>query len=149
MTAADLYTQAVLDHYRSPRNFGELAGFTHAADGHNPLCGDRLHIQVHVSGGLVGAMRFRGEACAIATATTSMLSELALGRDSQQLAALATLFAQLVAGELEQAPLLGELNAMGELAYHPLRRKCGLLAFATLSAALAGAGAASTERIVE
>jgi len=149
MTAADLYTQAVLDHYRSPRNYGELPGFTHAADGHNPLCGDRLHVQVHASGGRVAAMRFRGEACAIATATTSMLSELALGRDSQQLAALAALFAQLVSGELEQAPSLMELNAMRELAYHPLRRKCALLAFATLSAALAGAGAASTERIVE
>ena len=75
MTAADLYTQTVLDHYRSPRNFGELAGYTHAAEGHNRLCGDSLHIQVHASGGRIGAIRFRSDACAIATATASMLSE--------------------------------------------------------------------------
>jgi len=149
MTAADLYTQVVLDHYRSPRNFGELPGFTHAAEGHNPLCGDGLHIQVHAAGGRVSAMRFRGEACAIATAAASMLSELAVGRDLQQLEALAMQFAQLVGGELEHAPLLMDLNAMRELAYHPLRRKCALLAFATLSAALRGAGAASTEGIAE
>jgi len=149
MTAADLYTQAVLDHYRSPRNFGELPGYTHAAEGHNPLCGDRLNIQLRASGGQVSAMRFRGEACAIATATASMLSELAVGRDLHALADLAERFGQLVAGDLEQDPSLMELNAMRELAYHPVRRKCALLAFATLSAALGGASAASTEGIVE
>ena len=149
MTAADLYTQTVLDHYRAPRNFGELPGHTHAADGHNPLCGDSLHIQVRARDGQIGAMRFRSEACAIATASASMLSELAIGRNATELAALAARFRQLVCGELEQDSSLMELNAMRELAYHPQRRKCALLAFATLSAALEGADAASTEGIVE
>ena len=149
MTASHLYTQAVLDHYRSPRNFGELPGFTHAADGHNPLCGDSLHIQLHASGGRIAAMRFRGEACAIATATASMLSELAVGRQPEELATLAASFRRLVGGELAQDPLLMELNAMCELAHHPLRQKCALLAFATLAAALEGDGTASTEGTVE
>lgn len=146
MSAGSLYTQAVLDHYRAPRNFGELTARTHAADGMNPLCGDALRIELRCEAGRVADLRFRGEACAIATATASMLGGIAIGRSASELAAIEDRFAQLIrGGSAVQDDALGELNVMGELAHHPARQKCALLPFATLRAALSGAQRATTE----
>ena len=72
MTQSTLYQQVVLDHYRNPHHRGVLDGCTHAADGANPLCGDRLRIELRCEGGRIGDMAFTGEACAIATATASV-----------------------------------------------------------------------------
>lgn len=144
MPASNLYTQAVLDHFRAPRNFGVLAAHTHAADGANPLCGDTLHVELRAEAGQVAELRFRGEACAIATAAASMLGEIAIGRSERELAALEDRFARLIHGG-PQDDSLGELNVMGQLAQHPARQKCALLPFATLRAALNGAQCATTE----
>jgi len=145
MFASNLYTQAVIDHYRAPRNFGALAAHTHAADGANPLCGDTLRVELRCADGRVAEMRFGGEACAIAKATESMLSELAVDRSEAELAGLERVFIALVAGNITSHDQLGGLNAMRELANHPVRQKCALLPFATLRAALAGLHCATTE----
>jgi nitrogen fixation NifU-like protein len=145
MFASNLYTQAVIDHYRAPRNFGALAAHTHAADGANPLCGDTLRVELRCVDGRVAEMRFSGEACAIAKAAASMLSELAIDRSDTELASLERVFIALVAGNITSHDQLGGLNAMRELANHPVRRKCALLPFATLRAALAGLHCATTE----
>ena len=147
MTSPGLYTQAVLDHYRSPRNFGALTAPTHAADGANPLCGDTLHMQLRCEDGRIAEMRFSGDACAIAKATASMLSELATDRSDGELAALEQVFIALVGGHIVAHEDLGGLNAMRELASHPVRQKCALLPFATLRAALAGKRSATTEGV--
>jgi nitrogen fixation NifU-like protein len=145
MTAAALYTQTVLNHHRAPRNFGALDGHSHAADGANPLCGDTLRVELTCNGDRVRTMRFRGEACAIAIAAASMLSELVVGKSPAEIARIETAFARLVGGEIAHDEALAELNAMRELARYPTRRKCALLAFATLRAALAGEASATTE----
>jgi nitrogen fixation NifU-like protein len=145
MTVAELYTQIVLDHQRAPRNFGALEGHTHAAEGVNPLCGDSLRVELRRAGGRIERMRFSGEACAVAIAAASMLSEMVEGRSDAQFAELEARFARLVRGEVEHDAMLSELNAFAALARHPARRKCALLAFATLRAALAGRPAATTE----
>lgn len=145
MPASNLYTQAVLDHYRAPRNFGALPAHTHAADGANPLCGDTLRVELRCVDGRVAEMRFSGEACAIAKATASMLSELAIDRSAGELAGLEQVFIALVGGQIASHDELGGLNAMRELADHPVRKKCALLPFATLRAALAGLDCATTE----
>ena len=145
MTATNLYQQVVLDHYRNPRNHGALLECTHAADGVNPLCGDSLRIEIECSDGRIRAMRFSGEACAITTATASMLSELATGCDAGEIAALNAPFDQLVRGECDEDQALGALNALGELRRYPARRKCAELPWATLRAALAGTARVTTE----
>ena len=145
MDAASLYTQCVLDHQRSPRNVGRLEEHTHAADGANPLCGDSMHMELRCAEGRIAALRFDAAACAIATAAASMLSELAVGRSAQQIADLELRFADLVSGVVDHDAALADLNAMAALARHPSRRKCTLLAFATLRAALAGTASATTE----
>ena len=148
MTAMDtpaLYHHVVLDHYRNPRNRGVLAECTHAADGVNPLCGDALRVELACANGRIAGMRFSGEACAITTATASMLSELAVGREAADIVALNAPFARLLAGEIDEARALGPLNAMRELKRYPSRRKCAELPWATLCAALEGAARVSTE----
>jgi nitrogen fixation NifU-like protein len=145
MAAETLYRDIVLDHYRRPRNRGALARCTHAADGVNPLCGDTLHVEVDCADGRVAHMGFSGEACAIATATASMLSELVVGRDASEIAALNAPFDRLLAGEIDEADSLGPLNALAELKRHPSRRKCAELPWATLRAALGGTTRTTTE----
>lgn len=139
-----LYAPLVLDHYRSPRGRGRLAACTHAADGVNPLCGDALRVELVCEHGCVAEFGFSGEACAITTATASMLGELVAGLNPAQIDALAQRFARLVE-HADDDPAFGPLNAMRALREHPARRKCALLPWATLQAALAGRASASTE----
>lgn len=139
-----LYPQLVLDHYRHPRGRGVLAGCTHAADGANPLCGDALRIELLCREGRVVEFAFSGEACAITTATASMLGALASGLTPPEIAAFAERFERLLE-DADEDPALGPLNAMRALHAHPARRKCALLPWATLRAALAGVATTSTE----
>ncbi len=147
MSVADLYRQTVLDHHRAPRNFGALAGHTHAAEGANPLCGDALRCEALLADGRIRDVRFQGQACAIATASASMLSELAKGLDAAGLQALHARFDGFLhrGDDDSEDATLADLNALSELRRYPARHKCALLPFATLEAALAGRPAASTE----
>ena len=139
-----IYPQLVLDHYRRPRHRGVLAPCTHAADGANPLCGDSLRFELRCVDARIVELRFSGEACAIAIATASMLGDLAANRTRDELAELAVRFGRVIEGGGDDATL-GPLNAMRGLQRHPGRRKCALLPWATLRAALDGAVRATTE----
>ena len=146
MSAPPLYQQLVLDHSRAPRRFGELAGHTHAADGSNPLCGDTLHVELHVADARIVGYAFRGEACAVARASASMLGDRL---DSAEIAALDRIEAALrevVEGGRVHDDALGDLNALAALAHYPSRRKCALLPLATVRAALSGHASATTEK---
>jgi nitrogen fixation protein NifU and related proteins len=145
MAGQTLYRAIVLEHYKNPRNRGTLHGCTHAADGVNPLCGDSLRVELVCAEGRIAQMRFSGEACAITTATASMLSELVAGFDGVGVAALNAPFDRLLRGEVDEERALGPLNAMAELRRYPSRRKCAELPWATLRAALEGAARVSTE----
>jgi len=145
MPEPGLYKELVLDHYRNPRNRGALDGCTHAADGVNALCGDSLRVELVCADDRIAAMRFSGEACAITTATASMLSELVAGCGVAEVAALNEPCDRLLRGEVEASDALGPLNALAELRRHPLRRKCAELPWATLRAALEGTTRVSTE----
>lgn len=142
--SAALYRQLVLDHYHAPRNRGTLASCTHAADGANPSCGDSLRIELRCVDARIAELRFSGEACAIATATTSMLGEHVAGLAREDVAALAERFERVITGGADDAAL-GPLNALAALKDYPSRRKCALLPWATLRAALDGAARATSE----
>lgn len=145
MSTSALYQQLILDHGRSPRHFGALVAPTHTADGANPLCGDALHVELRVANESVEAVAFRGEACAIAKATASLLSERIVRLDAGRIAELEMRFARLIRGEIEADQTLGDLNALAALANYPTRRKCALLPFAAVRAALAGTLKTTTE----
>ena len=145
MSASDLYQRIVLEHSRAPRHFGTLDTPTHVADGANPLCGDALHVELRVVDGRIAAVAFLGEACAIAKATASLLGEHSIQFDESGIAQLEDRFMRLIRGELDADAELGDLNALAALANYPSRRKCAMLPFATLRAALAGTLKTTTE----
>lgn len=145
MTTPALYRDIVLDHHRAPRRYGALEQATHACDGVNALCGDSLRLELRVERGLIAEYRFRGECCAITMATASLLGERVQGLAVAAVAPLRQAFEALIQGDADAADL-GELAALGELARYPARRQCALLPWATLSAALAGAALATTEK---
>jgi nitrogen fixation protein NifU and related proteins len=74
------YREEILDHYKNPRNFGELAGVTHEARGTNSSCGDMIEFQLKIEKGKIIKVAWRGVGCALSTAAASMLSEKILGK---------------------------------------------------------------------
>jgi nitrogen fixation protein NifU and related proteins len=138
MDLKDLYREVILDHNRSPRNFGTLESADAQADGHNPLCGDRLHVSVRLNGDRLADVRFQGQGCAISVASASLMSEAVKGKSRAEFESLygqvhALLTGRLPAGEAN----LGKLAALGGVAEFPARVKCASLCWHTLEAALA------------
>jgi nitrogen fixation NifU-like protein len=88
----DLYGDMILDHNRRPRNFGRLDGATHAAEGNNPLCGDRVTVYLKVADGRVADIAFEGTGCAISTASASMMTEALRGKSLTEARRLFELF---------------------------------------------------------
>lgn len=133
----DLYQEVIFDHYRRPRNRGPLAGASHEAEGHNPLCGDNVKVHVRVEDGVVRAMTFEGDGCAISTASASLMTEALAGRSVEEIAPLAEEFHAMVTGAADaQRPGLGKLEVLAGVREFPARVKCATLAWHTLKAAL-------------
>jgi nitrogen fixation protein NifU and related proteins len=135
---SDLYQELILDHQKNPRNFGELAGANHHAEGFNPLCGDKVSLDLKVSGeGLIEDVRFKGSGCAISKASASMMTLALKGKKIDEAKNLFKQFHDLVTGQ-EGAPGtdLGKLRVFAGVREYPARVKCASLAWHTLQAAL-------------
>ncbi len=144
----DLYQEVILDHNRTPRNFGELEGANCVADGHNPLCGDRLHLTVRNVDGQIEDARFTGDGCAISRASASLMTEAIRGKSENEARALLDSFHALVTGEKPKGVPgnIGKLAVFEGVRHFPVRVKCAMLAWRTLEAALGRAREpASTE----
>jgi nitrogen fixation protein NifU and related proteins len=147
MDLKELYRDVILDHNKRPRNFGRLDPADAHADGHNPLCGDRLSVFVRLNGERLEDIRFEGRGCAISTASASLMTEAVKGKDR---AAIRTLFEQvhdlLTQRDAVPAASLGKLAALSGVREFPARVKCASLCWHTLNAALEhGAATVSTE----
>src|SRR5215510_11154744 len=81
-----LYSDILLDHFRHPRNYGSLDAPDISNEQFNPLCGDRIRIELKIRQSVVKEVRFKGDGCAISTAAASLLTELVAGKDVAQLA---------------------------------------------------------------
>jgi len=134
----ELYQQTILDHYRQPRNVGELPDADGRAEGHNPLCGDHVVVFVVVRDGVVHDVRFRGSGCAISTASASLMTETIKGRTLDEARALFRSFHALVTGQTRGPgrEALGKLEVFGNVRNFPARVKCATLPWHTLEAAL-------------
>ena len=144
----DLYQQVILDHNQRPRNFHALAGGAVRAEGHNPLCGDRLTLWVDRAGGRLADVGFVGTGCAISKASASMMTEAVKGKSEAEAQSLFELFHGLVTGEQPvdaDDPRLGKLVVFAGVRDYPVRVKCATLAWHTLRAALSGGESVSTE----
>lgn len=143
----DLYQELVLEHKRSPRNFGHLSAPTHQARGTNPSCGDDLSVELAVADGKLADIRFHGQGCAICMASASMMSEAVKGQEIAAAQKLQQHFRAVLTGEedAEGAPL-GKLVSLAGVSRYPSRIKCALLGWHALMHAIAGQdGAAITE----
>ena len=147
-TLTDLYQEVILDHNRSPRNFGTVVGATHSGIGHNPLCGDQLTLYVKVEQGVIREIGFQGKGCAISKASASLMTEAVKGRTTEEAEALFARFHDLLTGPPDvraDAKSFGKLAVFSGVREFPVRVKCATLAWHTLRSALAGGGEASTE----
>ena len=133
----DLYQEVILDHNRSPRNFGPLEGADLQADGHNPLCGDKISIAVKVEDGVLTDVRFEGSGCAISKASASLMTEGVKGKSLDEARAMFERFRQLVTDQDALVdPSLGKLAVFAGVRDYPARVKCAILAWHTLRAAV-------------
>jgi nitrogen fixation NifU-like protein len=117
---SSLYQALILDHYRNPRHHGTLAKHTHAANAHNPTCGDRLEMQLLLKDGIIEDVMFSGSGCAISQASASLLTEFLIGKTP------------------EEAKRIGKDDLLALLGVNlsPNRLKCALLSLETLTKAL-------------
>lgn len=139
MDVRELYQEIILDHGRSPRNLGFPAETNREAEGHNPLCGDRLTIKLYLEGEIVREIGFEGQGCAISTAAASTMTEAVKGKTRAEVERLFRQYHDLVTGKHPADPeALGKLAVFGGVADFPMRVKCATLAWHTLQAALGG-----------
>lgn len=118
----ELYKENILDHYKNPRNYGEIENPDISYFDINPLCGDELQLQIKVKDGKAEDVKFKGKGCSISQASASMLTEMILGQD------------------MEEVKKIGKkeiLDAVG-LQLGPSRIKCALLSLKVLKAGAYG-----------
>ncbi|HLG18824.1 MAG TPA: SUF system NifU family Fe-S cluster assembly protein [Bdellovibrionota bacterium] len=142
--ARDLYQEVILDHYKRPRNFGPLPDADHKANGHNPLCGDRVTIYLSLKGDTLREVHFEGSGCAISTASASIMTEALKGKTQKEAEKLFDTFHNLVTGKPAESSNLGKLAAFSGVSEYPARVKCASLAWHTLKAALENKNATVT-----
>ena len=123
----DLYRDYILEHYRRPHNFGVLEAPSATYEGSNPLCGDRITMQLTVSDGVVTDVGFTGRGCAISQASASLLTDEIRGKPVSEVAGF---------GATDLLDLLG-------IEISPARLKCAMLSFESLQHLLDETGAKS------
>jgi nitrogen fixation NifU-like protein len=143
----DLYREIILDHYRTPRNRGELeAPPAVRSDGHNPLCGDEITVYLLTAGegdaATVDDIKIAGQGCSISQSSASMMSQAVIGKSVGEARALIRRFKTLMSIEgVEEQPgdadvALGDLEALQGVVKFPVRIKCAVLGWNTLAQAL-------------
>lgn len=144
----DLYREIILDHYRTPRNRGELASPPAVtALGHNPLCGDEIQVFLDVRDGVIQDVKVGGQGCSISQSSASMMSQAVKGKSLAEVRALVRRFKGMMSIEdAEEAAAadeadnvevkLGDLEALQGVVKFPVRIKCATLAWNTLVEAL-------------
>lgn len=145
---SELYQAVILDHNKKPRNFHKLENANRTAEGFNPLCGDQLHLYLHVEDDQVKDISFEGSGCAIWKASASMMTQAVKGKSKQEAEQLFDEFHRMVTGKLdeERDPNdLGRLKIFAGVRDFPVRVKCATLSWHTLHAALNNQDKISTE----
>jgi nitrogen fixation protein NifU and related proteins len=144
----DLYREIILDHYRSPRNRGELpVPPAHVETGFNPLCGDEITVFLQLDGDVVTDIKLAGQGCSISQSSASMMSTAVKGKSLAEARAVIRTFKGMMsihehrldgAAPVDDAPEipLGDLEALQGVVKFPVRIKCATLAWNTLAQAL-------------
>ena len=140
----DLYKEIILDHYRSPRNQGELEPPAHRCEGFNPLCGDEVIVFVSLIDQKIEEIKIGGQGCSISQASASMMTEIIKGKSSSEAEEIILAFKEMMdiyeselSGEetdgTSSSVDLGDLEALQGVVKYPVRIKCATLAWNTLT----------------
>lgn len=134
----ELYQQIILDHSRNPHNFRRLPDANHSAQGFNPLCGDKVTVDVRVADGRIAAATFEGSGCAISQASASLMTDAVTGKTLAAAETMLAEFHSMLTGASAAADpkSLGKLAAFAGVRDYPSRVKCATLSWHTLKAAL-------------
>ena len=145
MDLKQLYQDIILEHGKSPRNFGKCSGFNHQAKGHNPLCGDQVHVYLKLNNEKnVDNVTFEGTGCAISIASTSIMTELVKGKSLEAAKKIVIDFLNMIkntqeikSNDLDEDQKIKIMSLSGVKQY-PMRVKCATLAWHTLTSAING-----------
>jgi nitrogen fixation NifU-like protein len=141
----DLYREIILDHYRSPRNRGELASPpAHRVEGFNPLCGDEVVVYLDVHDGVLTDIKMTGHGCSISQSSSSLMTAAVKGKPLEEVQSTIATFKNLMTttptasdeDTTKDLRTLGELAALAGVAKFPVRIKCATLAWNTLAQGL-------------
>jgi nitrogen fixation protein NifU and related proteins len=133
-----LYRQVIMDHYKTPRNFGELEGDALKVDMNNPTCGDRIQLQMRVEDGKIADAKFNGEGCSISLSSASMMTQSVKGLSVEDALRMSSLFSDMMLGkEIDPSGLdLGDIEALQGVTKFPARIKCATLAWKAMEQGL-------------
>ena len=126
----ELYQEVILDHSKSPRNFGVLDQYTCTAEGNNPMCGDQLTVYVDIKDNIVSDVSYRARGCAISIASASMMSSIIKGKTIEEVNILFDKFHKLCMGEeVEDDDDIERLRALSGVSKFPTRVKCATMSW--------------------
>ena len=145
MDLKELYQDIILEHGKSPRNFGKCNGYNHKAKGHNPLCGDQVQVYLKLNEKKnVEDLTFEGSGCAISMASTSIMTELVKGKSFEKAKKIVNEFlnmiksgSEIITKDLNEEQKIKIMSLSGVKQY-PMRVKCATLSWHTLVSALEG-----------
>ena len=136
----ELYQEIILDHGQEPRNFGKCENHNKSADGHNPLCGDKVHLSFYLDeNDIINDIKFSGEGCAISIASASLMTEKLKGMKLSEAQSIFNDFTKLVKGDADTLEILNDedsLYALKGVEAFPMRVKCATLAWHTFKSAV-------------
>ena len=126
----ELYQEVILDHSKSPRNFGVLDRYTCTAEGNNPMCGDQLTVYVDIKDNIVSDVSYRARGCAISIASASMMTSIIKGKTIEEVNILFDKFHKLCMGEeVEDDDDIERLRALSGVSKFPTRVKCATMSW--------------------
>ena len=143
MDLKDLYQEIILDHGKNPRNLGKFENFNKDAKGHNPLCGDKVHLFLKLDENKkVDDISFEGEGCAISMASASIMTDLMKGKSETEAKEIISKFLDMIKekddinSNLLKSDEKIKLMSLGGVKNYPMRVKCATLSWHALSSAL-------------
>jgi len=125
-----LYRSVIMDHYKNPRNKGSIESDAVTIDMNNPTCGDRIHLTLKVTDGIVEDAKYDGEGCSISMSSASMMTQLIKGKKIEEALELADIFSKMMMGEdYSDKYDLEDVEALQGVSQFPARIKCATLAW--------------------
>ncbi|MGA3678259.1 Fe-S cluster assembly sulfur transfer protein SufU [Lysinibacillus agricola] len=125
-----LYRSVIMDHYKNPRNKGSIEEDAVTIDMNNPTCGDRIHLTLKVTDGIVEDAKFDGEGCSISMSSASMMTQIIKGKKVEEALELADIFSKMMMGEdYSEKYDLEDVEALQGVSQFPARIKCATLAW--------------------